>query len=733
MATLLLTAAGTALGGPLGGALGALAGQAIDGTILGRPSGEGPRLKDLTLTTSTYGNPVPKHFGRMRVGGTVIWATDLKEVSDVAGGGKGQPKVTTYSYSASFAVALSSRPMSRLGRIWADGSLLRGAAGDLKTGGSLRFYDGCGDHEPDPLLRDAEGSRSPAYRGTAYVVFEDLQLADFGNRIPSLTFEIIADDEPMTVAQLLNTLPDGGRSDLVLRDIGGFSIEGGPLVHPLAAIHALHPIACDSGGDTLTLSAAEEQNAMPILLGQPTAGWDDETSAGDGTHRQRDPAGQGSPGAMRYYDLDRDYQPNLQRAGGRAIVSSKRSIEFPGALSAGAARSLVDMAMRRAAWQQERMLWRVAELDPAIAPGSMVMAPGVDGFWTVEEWEWSEKGIELQLVRLRPVTAVTLPGDAGRVQIAADVSAGALWLRAFELPWDGIGAADIRRAYVATGSKGGSFAGAALYLSQEGRLVPAGVSGRRPNIGGTISSPLMPSSAMLFDRSAILAVTLESDDAILPPASLAALAQGANRIWIDGEIVQYGNAVRTAPRSWTLSGLLRGRGGTERRSAHRHAPGSAFVVIDDRLTLLDADLTTGSAGVTVTAISPAERSEASVHLSDAGASLRPLPPVHPRASLSASGGLDLRWTRRARGAWAWPDEVDAPLVEQTESYRLGIGPRDQPHRNWVISAPSFRFPAEELAALRIIYPSEQLWVRQIGTFAQSDPLFLFSFSQLEDT
>ena len=31
----------------------------------------------------------------------------------------------------------------------------------------------------------------PAYRGTAYVVIEDLDLGGFGNRIPQLTFEVI--------------------------------------------------------------------------------------------------------------------------------------------------------------------------------------------------------------------------------------------------------------------------------------------------------------------------------------------------------------------------------------------------------------------------------------------------------------------------------------------------------------------------------------------------------------
>ena len=40
---------------------------------------KGPRLGDLTVQTSSYGNLVPRIYGTMRVAGTVVWATDLKE------------------------------------------------------------------------------------------------------------------------------------------------------------------------------------------------------------------------------------------------------------------------------------------------------------------------------------------------------------------------------------------------------------------------------------------------------------------------------------------------------------------------------------------------------------------------------------------------------------------------------------------------------------------------------
>src|SRR5205085_2260015 len=126
-------AAGTVDGGPIGGAIGSNIGRRIDAEIFKPKGRQGPRLGDLSVQTSSYGTQIPKIFGTMRVAGTVIWATDLREERTKSGGGKGQPKTTSYSYSASFAVALSGRPLRAVRRIWADGNLLRGAAGDFKS------------------------------------------------------------------------------------------------------------------------------------------------------------------------------------------------------------------------------------------------------------------------------------------------------------------------------------------------------------------------------------------------------------------------------------------------------------------------------------------------------------------------------------------------------------------------------------------------------------------------
>ena len=204
MATLVLSTVGAALGGPVGGALGSLIGGAIDAQLFGPGPRHGPRLGDLSIQTSSYGSPIPRIYGAMRVAGSVVWATDLKEEQNVAGGGKSGPEVVSYAYSASFAVALSSRPAKRIGRVWADGKLLRGAAGDMKTPGKLRFYGGSEDQGIDPLIASVEGAgRAAAFRGLVLAVFEDLALVDYGNRIPVITFELIADEGAVAVSDLV--------------------------------------------------------------------------------------------------------------------------------------------------------------------------------------------------------------------------------------------------------------------------------------------------------------------------------------------------------------------------------------------------------------------------------------------------------------------------------------------------------------------------------------------------
>jgi len=727
MATLILSAAGTAIAGPIGGSIGSLIGSQIDASLFGPPDREGPRLSELKITTSSYGAPIARHFGRMRAAGTIIWATDLKETSEKVGGGKGSPSTTTFSYSSSFAVALASRPIASLGRIWADGNLLRGAAGDLKVSGQMRLYTGTGDQQPDPLIASAEGSEAPGFRGLAYCVFEELQLADFGNRIPALTFEIVADNGDVSLTALVAPTGANVTVNKSLTALEGFSDDGGSLTETLASIDRLYPLASNSGNDQLVLGDGDPSGDPIATLPEAIVDqFGDSFGSASGKAERTRADETRIPAGLRYYDVERDFQAGLQRAGGRANPGRNRIIEFPGALQAENAKSLADDAAERARWSQDRLAYRIAQIDPQIAPGDVVALPGKAGKWRIEAWEWRENGLELELLRLPPRKFAATQTAAGRSLSQTDAVATPTILEAFELPWDGLGTSDRRQVYVAASSATSGWTGAVLYSEAGGGLSAIGATGSRRSIIGETLAPLSAMPSVLIDRQSKLLVELEATDQLLESRSIDDLAQGANRALVGQEIVQFGEALRLSETEWQLSTLLRGRGGSEHQARAGSSAGSRFILLNDGPLALDtAQLGQADA---IAAIGLADPDPVLSSIAGVGTSTRPLTPVHPRVNAQPDGSLSLCWTRRSRGAWTWASTVDVPLNEQAEAYEMGLGDPDAPTLTWQAFSPAITFDATSMGQLRSEHLGAVLWVRQIGTFARSHPLFLTTIS-----
>ncbi|MFV0645796.1 MAG: phage tail protein [Sphingomonadaceae bacterium] len=731
MASIVLSAVGTALGGPIGGAIGALAGRQIDSAIFSSGSRDGPRIKDLSITTSSYGTPVARHFGQVRTAGTLIWATDLVEHGETSGG-KGKPKTTHYSYSMSFAVALSSRPVARIGRIWADGNLLRGAAGDLKSPGILRFYSGFDDQWPDPLLAAALGSQCPAFRGMAYAVFENLSLADFGNRLPALTFELFADEpadpasQDLTLGQLLEPVTEKteGQS-VILEGVSGYSHENGPLRPLLAGLQATFPFSCHIRQNTLHFLPHDASDVEIIDLPPPAAGWEEGSfGAIEGSERQRRTDERRIPRAIRYYDPQRDYQPGVQYAAGASGISPARMIEFPATMQAEAARKLIDRAARTLPSACETLHWRMAELDPAIVPGTIVRAPGHAGLWQVARWDWREKGIELKLKRITAPGKANLAADPGMAAQASDIHNAGTVLHVFELPWDGAGSPDDIRLYAASGGNGTNWHGAALYAIRDNVLLPTGTYVQHPARTGRSLTALPPSHAMRFEAEAQITLRLHNPALQFSPTDMAGIAMGHNRLLVGEEIIQFATPENLGEGVWRLSGLLRGRGGTEHHAMAGHIADAPVVMLDEALTQIDPALAKPFETTQIGAIGRGDDAPVSSSIHNHGASIRPLPPVHPRILFTPAGDCLFRWTRRARGQWHWADNVDSALVEQAERYQIGLGPVDAPLQIREVSEPELQIDAASYAAIAQTYAGHLFWVRQVGSHAVSLPVLL---------
>ncbi len=226
MATVALSLVGSLLG-PVGTAIGAALGGWLDEAfILPALFGEDDndisvqygKLNSMQIQHDSEGSPIVFVRGtEMRLAGTIIWMTDLIETAHRSqsspgggGGGKGKtaPSATTtsFTYAVSLAIGICEGPIKRIEKIWANDKVIFDvniispppAPKDGRVSGDLNIHLGTETDVADPVIAAIE-TDVPPFRDLAYVVIENLQLADFGNRIPNFSFLIQADPTDVTV------------------------------------------------------------------------------------------------------------------------------------------------------------------------------------------------------------------------------------------------------------------------------------------------------------------------------------------------------------------------------------------------------------------------------------------------------------------------------------------------------------------------------------------------------
>ena len=714
MATLVLSVVGRALGGPIGAVLGAALGGVVDRDVLMRPKGvEGPRLASLHLQTSNYGTPLQKVFGTMRVGGCVIWSTDLIESRSKSSSGKGQPSVTSYSYAASFAVALSGRPIVGVGRIWADGNLLRGSGGDFKVSTGFRLHLGGEDQPVDPLIAAAEGAGfAPAHRGIAYAVFETLQLADYGNRIPSLTFEVIGDAAPVSVGAIAEALSEG-------------SVAAADAVQPLAGFAAYG----DSVGSVLD-TLAQAGGAWFAPIGGAVAmraGFAPEREIANGETRSVG-ASSGKPHravaalesvprqvTLSHYDPAREYQIGLQSVRRPGAGRREDRIELPAAIDAGTAKTLVHGILARGEAGRERRSVTLGWDALDVVPGACVTIAGVAGVWRVTGWSLEKMVLSLDCVRLAGGT-LPVAASPGRVLAAPDVVTGTTVIEVFEsLPFDGALLSAPRVTIVAGGTQPGWRRAALLYSLDGGaRWTPLG-STAAPGTMGRLANLTGRGSSAIADQAQAFEVDLAYSAMTLESADPRALDAGANLALVGDELLQFSTATQIGARRWRLAGLWRGRRGTEAAMGGQ-AVGDRFVLIEAESALsLDLPLAAVGADLRLLASGTGDvDGPVATRVMVRGTSVVPPSPVHLRWRESGAGDACVTWVRRSRNGWRWSDGIDVPQGEEREAYRVTLLRGDgattliETHEPRVVVASADRGGG---VVLRVV---------QIGTHGESD-------------
>ena len=716
MAVLALGFAGQAIGASIGGsilgvtsaAIGGFVGSTIGGLVdnmLFPQKQTGPRLDDLTVTVSTYGKPLPLLFGpENRVAGNIIWASGLIETkSKSKQGGKGAPSVsvTEYTYRTSVAVAVGEGVLSRVRKIWANNQLIYDLDApepviDAKLYSAMRFYPGTRTQLPDPTVEAYVGvGRTPAYRGTAYVVLADLQLADYGNRIPNLEFLIEAHSE-ISVGQVVADFVRRCGLDMNLAStvsmtdqVRGFVIGGAS-----SGVGAMQPLALVFDFDVAEVGGAlrcvkRTASAAAIVLSRDLAGHEGGSDQGDVLDWKRaQVTALPREATVTFPDPERDWQPSSQVARrSEGTADSNLANEIPIVMTADQGRALAD-----------RLLWQAWT-------GNQTAEAVTDDRWISLEpgrsyWFETPAGLEpLRITRLtrgwNGLIDMSLRRDRDEVyqSSAAGVAStvppndlrlpGLTTIILLDIPLlldaDNAQASGFYWGVLGSGSgwRGADFLRSVSPPSFE-NVAPQGAEVTVGYVGAVTPAPAPGyDSRDDLDLVTVIRVTMARPDMRLAGVTDAELFAGSNALYLGprdghgGEILQFGVVTMVSPGVYDLSRLRRGQRGTEFAWGSHTVLDMAVLLEPGAIRRSDfgvADLDLARAYKAVSLLT-AESDTPSVTWTNTGVGLRPYSPVDLIAEGETGADIILQWTRRSR---IGETVVPPPLAEESELYRLRI-------------------------------------------------------------
>ena len=649
----------------------------------------GAKLGEQKVQISTYGSRIPTLYGKNRVAGNVIWATKYVEHRhEESQGGKGGPKYTTvnFTYTCSFAIGLADCELFSIERIWADGNLITPA---------YTFYPGSETQMPDATIEGYEGvGNAPAYRGLAYVVFEDFDLTNYGNRIPVLTFECVrVMNKLCNIVRDIVTASGIDDSELSFTTFSDFdAVVSGYVISSMGTHRsALEPLQAAyffdmaetrgllrcirrGAGETVTVDAADlaahEGENVPDSL--------------KSSRKQEMELPQRL--IVTYLNKLNDYQTATVEAK-RIVTSSSNAVNvsIPIVLTTAEAMELAEKLLYET-WMGRLSRDVVLPTKYAyVAPGNVlnVTTGGKVISGLVQKSSYGKPGlakltvVDNGAVLYLPVVRTADP-DIQQTprKLPSDIT-----MEVFEtnLLLDG---SVPYRPYVAVYAN--VFYGVNVLSSADGgatyQLMQQIFSAAREGYFWDAytpdgnDGPLAPGPADYIDRCNTIEV--EIVNGTLESVSELALLNGANVCLLGDEILQFQTAVLTEYDSYILSNLLRGRRGTEWAMA-THTYDDRFVLLSpgtiEQLQVSQASMMTSvQLRYGPTTMEVTDASYKSVTIRNTGMGYMPYAVVHEAGMRDDSGNLTISWIRRTRIGGAWNDYSDVPLSEDSERYEVDV-------------------------------------------------------------
>lgn len=735
MATLVLGYAGAAVGGYFGGPAGAAAGQIVGGMLgayidrqyvfpavfgTDQQNIQGNRLGDLTSPTAHEGAVMYWFFGpENRVPGEYIWLPDLTEeesTDDVGGkGGGGGPTITNYAYFLNAAISFGESKritgVSSIQKIWADSKLIYSdGQPDARIEG-LRIYLGTNDQMPDSLIESIKGvGEVPGYRGSVYIVIERMALRDWGNRPPAFR-ALIADEETKSVGSaILDLCVLAGLSADEVDVTGvpgclcGFPIAGPQTVTSLIEVlMTKEQLNVSETDGILRFYAKGDEPLLAVQFDEMAA-----HESGSDTSRNydvQDNDGRDLPSEVnvQYQDPEIDFQQGSKK--GRHLnpqAINPVQISLPIVIPGAEARALAETILWSAQAERQVVAFNLPPSYMYLQEGNVVQfTDDDDETWTVR-LEEIERGDNF-LLRVQGVTVeqhvfardgdsdppVTPEGEIYSPPTITLVQMNLAPLRGSDVTIPGY-----YWAACAT-DPDAMWLGGAVYSSSDNVTYALMASIGVESVIGEATTELADGPVGYWDN--VNTVTVELLNGELTSKTAAEVLNGANRAMVGDEHIGFQTATLVGTRTYTLSGLIRGRRDT-RSFRSTHAVGDLFVLLSPsqtkwqpvELPAIDAERfykPVPTYGIV------ADTDEQT--FTPNAQTMKQFAPVFIAGSRDGSDNLTLTWTRRSRGIVRLLGPITPPLYSLTEAYEIDVLDGVDVVRTITSSSPTCAYSAAE--------------------------------------
>ena len=646
------------------------------------------QVNDLSVQTCTVGTGMARGYGKVRLTGNIIWGTKFTEhikktttSSGGKGGGGAKTTTTTYTYSASFAIALASGPIVGISDVWADGNDI--SLNDL----DYRLYTGTETQMPDDFMEAIEGAGNvPAYRGMAYIVFKNIILTDFGNRIP--TFSFVVEFPKNDLKEIVEDISEEAgliiQQEVDATSLAGLKVDGflrsgtKTFREQMEELRVVHIFEGVERFGKIVFAPRDFSRVIAVSSGEIGA-YENKASGEPIETASKYDMELPRRLTIKYLSKDNDYQTGSQ-TGYRQLTGAitEQSVSTSVVLTDSAAKAVAEIRLYELWMARTSHDFKLPMKYGYILPGDILQLsmPNATGtqLVVVNKANFGRPGINVisaTNVNASNYNLVTRSVDEVPEVIESIPSEVFAFILDFpKVPMDTASGDDY--IYLAIGAK--QFYGANVYrsydagVSYEHQLTFTGAA-----TFGKALTTLEGANHQYWDKGHFVDVELAAG--ALESHSKEELLNFANAAVLGDEVIQFMNAELIAENTYRLSGLLRGRNGTEHK-VNSHTIGERFILLSVSGVMQLPISTEDWYSEVNLKIGPRVHniindSYKNYNFTPQGEIYRPWSVCSVKVKRDGTN-CNISWKRRTRKNGAWKDYADVPLSENSEAYEVEI-------------------------------------------------------------